>query len=103
MNKNMYLKAIEEYNLVAKAIKKIGGAPFDLERLLDELQGVDGLQTQNYDGTYFEIEQDHTILTVDCFGIIPQIEFDESENKCGAWIETNIGELTRQAKGASEK
>ena len=95
ISKNIGLKAIKEYETVEKAIEKIGGAPYDLERLLEELQGIDGLQTQNYDGTYFEIEQDHTILTVDFLGILPQIELDTSENKCGAWIETSIHEIEK--------
>lgn len=95
ISKNIALKAIKEYETVEKAIEEIGGAPYDLEKLLDELQGIDGLQTQNYDGTYFEIEQDHTILTVDFLGILPQIELDTSENKCGAWMETSIHELER--------
>ena len=93
INKEYILTAINEYETVEKAIEKIGSAPYDLEMLLEELQGIDGLQTQNYDGTYFEIEQDHTILTVDFLGILPQIELDTSENKCGAWIETSIQEL----------
>ena len=94
--KQEYIKqAIKEWEIVEKAIQNVGGIPIDLEKLLDYLQGINGIQTQNYDGDLFDIEQARTIFTVDFLVIHNLIEFDTSEDLSGEWIGTNIEELRK--------